>query len=122
MNKYKIGKIIEVEVIGIEKYGIFVNVDKSYKGLIHISEITKEFVKNIYDYVETGEKIRAKIISVNEKKHHIKLSIKDFEYRINARKNTLLKETKLGFLTLSSKLDEWIEEKIKEITNEKTKK
>ena len=104
MNKYKIGKIIEVEVIGIEKYGIFVNVDKSYKGLIHISEITKEFVKNIYDYVETGEIIRAKIISVNEKKHHIKLSIKDFEYRINARKKYIVKRNKIRLFNIVIKV------------------
>ena len=122
MKKYKIGEIIKVEVSAIEKYGIFVNIDKSYTGLIHISEITEKFVKNIYDYVKIGEKIQAKIISIDTKKHQIKLSIKDYDYKINNIKNTILKETKLGFSTLSTRLDKWIEEKTNEIMNEKIKK
>ena len=122
MNKYKIGEIINAEVSGIEKYGIFVNIDKLYKGLIHISEITEEFVNNIYDYVKIGEQIKVKIISIDAKKHQMKLSIKDFDYKINKTKKTILKETKNGFLTLATMLDKWIEEKIKEIINEKTKK
>lgn len=45
MTKFKKGEIIKGTVTGIEKYGIFVNLDNYYTGLIHISEISNFFVK-----------------------------------------------------------------------------
>ena len=44
---YKIGDIIEVEVSGIENYGIFVKAEDDYTGLIHISEIDNNYIKDI---------------------------------------------------------------------------
>ena len=54
---FNLGDIIEVTVTGIENYGIFVSVNDEYTGLIHISEIDNNFVKDINDYVKIGEKI-----------------------------------------------------------------
>ena len=62
MKKYKVGEVITFKVSGIEPYGIFVSVDKKYSGLIHISEISNEFVRNINDYVKLEEQIYCKII------------------------------------------------------------
>ena len=47
MNKYEKGNIVVGQVTGIEKYGIFIGLDEFYSGLIHISEISKGYVKNI---------------------------------------------------------------------------
>ena len=66
MTRYKRGEIITGYVTGIEKYGIFVNIDDNYSGLIHISEITSSYVRNINDYAKIGEIIRAKVIEVDE--------------------------------------------------------
>ena len=66
MENYKVGDIVKGCVTGIEKYGIFVNLDNYYTGLIHISEISEKFVSNINDYVTIGETIRVKIIDKNE--------------------------------------------------------
>ena len=52
MSKYEIGQIVTCCVTGIEKYGIFVNLEEYYSGLIHISEISSQFVRNINDYVD----------------------------------------------------------------------
>ena len=49
MIEYKIGDIVKVRVTGIERYGIFVSVDSLYTGLIHISEISSSFVKDVND-------------------------------------------------------------------------
>ena len=40
MAQYKVGKIVKGNITGIEKYGIFVNLDNFYSGLIHISEMS----------------------------------------------------------------------------------
>lgn len=122
MGKYKIGEIVTGCVTGIEKYGIFINLDEYYSGLIHISEISTSFVRNINDYVKIGETINVKILEEDEKSHQVKLSIKDIDYRIDKRNNAKIEETKTGFNTLKIMLDKWIEEKISEIMTEKAEK
>lgn len=120
MNIYKKGDIIKGYVTGIEKYGIFISIDEKYSGLIHISEITSSYVRNIYDYVKIGEMIQARVIE-NEQNGKIKLSIKDMDYRIMRKKNNKIEETEKGFSTLAKLLNHWIEQKIDEITKKNKK-
>ncbi len=123
MKKFKIGEEVTCSVTGIEKYGIFVSLDDYYSGLIHISEISSNFVRNINDYVKIGETIKAKVIDEDELEHHVKLSIKNLDdYRITRKNNNKIKETKNGFKTLSEKLDYWINQKKQELIEEKVKK
>ena len=115
MVKYEKGKIVKGQVTGIEKYGIFVSLDEFYSGLIHISEISDGFVKNINDYVSIGETIRAKIVEVDEDNYHIKLSIKNFNYKIKNKNSMPLVETTLGFKPLEERLPGWIDVKLQEL-------
>lgn len=117
MTKYKKDKIVKGSITGIEKYGIFVNLDNYYSGLIHISEISKGFVKDVNDYVEIGETIYAKVIDVDEEENHVKLSIKDIDYRIekDRKKTSRIKEVGTGFALLEQNREEWIKEKLKEL-------
>ncbi len=118
MTKYKKGKIVKGTVTGMESYGIFVSLDEFYSGLIHISEISHSYVRNINDYVEIGDIIYMEILEVDEKLSQLKLSIKNINYKRtgNFRKKKI-KETSLGFKTLQKKLPYWIEENIKKTTN-----
>lgn len=115
MKKYKYGEIVTGCVTGIEKYGVFVNLDEYYSGLIHISEISNDFVRDIHDYVKIGETIQAKVIEENPKEHHVRLSIKNIDYRITKKKSTKILETSLGFSTLKVQLDKWIAIKLAEL-------
>ena len=116
MLNYEKGKIVKGQVTGIEKYGIFVSLDEFYSGLIHISEISDGFVKNINDYVTVGETIRAKVVEVDEENYHVKLSIKNMNQKMKKRKSIPLEETKLGFTPLEEKLDGWIDAKMEELS------
>ena len=112
MIKYKKGDIVKGIVTGIEKYGIFISLDDYNSGLIHISEISDSFVKNPADYVNIGESIQALVLEDEyEDSYHVKLSIKNINYRISKNRNKEIKETKLGFKTLEKKLPKWIESK-----------
>ena len=122
MLKYEKGKIVTGCVTGIEKYGIFVGLDEFYSGLIHISEISNNFVRNINDYVNIGETIKVKIVEIDEKNYHAKLSIKDIDYRSVYKSNNQVKEVGDGFGPLKSKLDEWIDTKMSEIQKKNQKK
>jgi general stress protein 13 len=116
VNKYEKGEVVKCNVTGIEKYGIFVNLDNYYSGLIHISEISSSFVKNINDYAEIGETIYAEIVDVNEESSHVKLSIKNINYRMKSSKNeTRIAEVGTGFEGLKHNRDMWIKKKMKEL-------
>ena len=111
MSKYYKDEIVEGCVTGIESYGIFVTLDEYYSGLIHISEITDSFVRDINNFVDIGETIRVRVIDSDDDTFHVKLSIKDLNYRIKKRKQTHIPETINGFNTLEKKLKIWIKEK-----------
>lgn len=114
MSNFQVGDIIEGNVTGISNYGIFVNINQYYNGLIHISEISNHFVKNIEDYVAIGETILCEIMEVDEAEMHLKLSIKNINYKL-IPKYGKIKDTKNGFKPLQMKLPIWMREKLKEI-------
>lgn len=118
MNNLKEKDIIKVKITGIQKYGAFANTnDTDYKGLIHISEISYGYVKSINDFINIGDNIYAEIIDIDDDNKQIKLSIKDIDYKKNGTKLKRMAETKKGFTPLKENLDNWINEKIKEITD-----
>ena len=119
LSKYKKGRVLKGVVTGIESYGIFVQFDDYYSGLIHISEISDGYVKNPGDYVEEGEIINVKIIDADNLLGHLKLSIKGIKYKEKKTiKRKKIIETPLGFSTLSRKLPLWIKESMKKMENE----
>lgn len=114
MTKYRKGRIVRGIVTGIESYGVFVSCDEYYSGLIHISEISYGFVKDISDYVNVGDVIYAEILDVDDNLGQLKLSIKNVDYKCNhgVRKRKI-QETSLGFSTLAYNLPIWVEKSLK---------
>ena len=119
MSKYEVGNVVTGNVTGIEKYGIFVSLDEYYSGLIHISEISDDFVRDVNDYVKYGDTIKAKIIEVDDDTFHVKLSIKDMDHKGKVKKKRQIVETGSGFGILEDNLDNWINIKFEEIEKNK---
>jgi len=115
MDDIKINDIIEVTVTGIQKYGAFVSIDDKYDGLIHISEISSGYVKNINDYIKIKDKIFAQVVDIDEENSKFKLSIKNIDYRNDGKVINNEDNFSNGFEPLKEHLDLWINEKIKEI-------
>lgn len=69
----KVGDVVEGTVTGVIDFGAFINVD-GIEGLIHISEISWERVDNPRSYLKVGDKVKAKIISID--KDRLSLSLK----------------------------------------------
>ena len=114
MNKYNVSDIVMSKVTGIEAYGIFVAVDEEHTGLIHISEISDSFVKDVNDFAKVGEEIKCKIIDINENTNQLKLSIKDLVYREEKEKSKI-EDSINGFDLLAENLPIWIEDKMSDI-------
>lgn len=114
-HRVKIGQIIDVTITGIQPYGAFALLPDHTSGLIHISEISDKFVRNVENFVHVGEIIRVKVIDIDDKTHQAKLSLKAI-YPLNKRKykrtyksqREKIQETPLGFSPLKEKLPEWI--------------
>ena len=83
--KYVKGKVIKGTVSCIEPYGAFMTFDEYYTGLIHISEISSGFVKDIHDFLNVGDRIYVEILDVDEAEAHLKLSIKNIRYKKNSK-------------------------------------
>ena len=71
----KPGDIVNGKITNILGYGAFVVVG-DYDGLVHISEFSDNYVKNINDFVKVGQELRLKVLEVDEENHRIKLSYK----------------------------------------------
>lgn len=71
------GKIIEGKVVNITKFGAFIEVEDKV-GLLHISEISKDYVKNVGDYLKENDTVRVKVISIDDD-GKISLSIRALE-------------------------------------------
>lgn len=113
--KYKKGDIVDAKIISIEKYGVFASLDEEYSGLIHISEITDKFVKDITDFLEIGDVIKVKVLDNSNKPNQLKLSAKEVNGDLYKGKSKKIKETVFGFYLLKTALPKWIDEKMKEI-------
>lgn len=101
------GTIVRGKITGIKKYGAFVKVG-TYDGLIHISEFSDDFVKDIGFIVSVGDEVDLKVLEVDEKNERLKLSYKEAN---NISKKILrFAVIDKGFKSLGDKLDLWIEE------------
>ena len=84
MSKIKVGDIVECVVTGVQSYGAFVLIDNSINGLIHISEISKGYVRNIEDFVKVGETVYVKILELDDEDLRAKVSLKEIR-EVNKR-------------------------------------
>ena len=61
------GSVVEGKVVRIMPFGAFVEIERKQSGLVHISEISSDYVKDINDHVKIGDTVMVKVISIDEK-------------------------------------------------------
>ena len=71
----EVGSILEGRVTTITKFGAFVELPGKRSGLVHISEVSDAFVRDVNDFLKVHDTVQVKVISVDEK-GKIALSIK----------------------------------------------
>ncbi|MGL5268878.1 MAG: S1 RNA-binding domain-containing protein [Spiroplasma sp.] len=80
-TKFKVGDTIEVEITNFANFGVFSDCGDGYKGLIHVSNIANEYVKDAKNYFSVSEKVQAEIISIDNDTKKIGLSTKKFDLK-----------------------------------------
>ena len=73
------GKIYEGTVSRLAEFGAFVTLFPGKDGLVHISQITPERIKDINEYLKIGDKVRVKVLEI-DRQNRIRLSIKEAKY------------------------------------------
>jgi len=72
-----VGEVVEAEVVKVAEIGFFVKLPTGQEGLVHVSQIANEFVKNTSDYAKSGDKIRVKVLQ--HRNGRLVLSAKEVE-------------------------------------------
>ncbi len=78
-EKYPEDSIVLGKVVRLNDFGAFVELEPGVDGLVHISKISHTRINHPKDVLTIGEEVKAKILSVDEEKKRISLSIKDAE-------------------------------------------
>ncbi len=71
----EVGKIYEGPVVKLLEFGALVNILPGKDGLLHISEISNERVKEVKDYLQEGQIVRVKLLAADER-GRLRLSLK----------------------------------------------
>lgn len=71
--------VVKGKVVRLEKFGAFVEIGAERPGLVHISEMTHDYIKTPGEVVKEGDEIEVKVLNVNRQKKQIKLSMKALE-------------------------------------------
>lgn len=70
-----VGSILDGKVVSIMPFGAFVSIGDNQSGLVHISEVSADYIKDINDRLKVGDSVRVKVIKIDES-GRINLSIK----------------------------------------------
>lgn len=125
-EKFVEGQVVDGKVTGVQPYGAFVALNDQIQGLVHISEVTHGFVKDINEFIAVGNEVKVKILSIDEAKNKYSLSIRATEEapkqqekpsksqaqggNFKQYQQEQQQQEEAGFNTLKDKLNEWIEQ------------
>lgn len=71
----QVGGILEGKVTGIKKFGAFVQLPDGTTGMVHISEVSNEYIQELTDVLTEGQAVKVKVLSVSPE-GKVALSIK----------------------------------------------
>jgi len=73
----EVNSIVEGKVVKIKPFGAIVLIDNKVQGLVHISHISLNYVKDINDHISVGDAVTVKVLSIDPENGKVSLSIKD---------------------------------------------
>ena len=103
----EVGQIYYGTVTRTTSFGAFVDIGGGKEGLVHISKIAKEHIKNVTDYVNVGDKVPVKVIEIDDQ-GRINLTMKDLVENNSEEENK--SESSLEENTETSSIEEKMEE------------
>lgn len=62
----EVGQILQGKVTGVKKFGAFVRLSNGTTGMVHISEVSNEYVQELSDVLSEGQEVNVKVLSIAE--------------------------------------------------------
>lgn len=115
---YQIGDLIVGKVNKVRPYALFLTFEDGTNGLLHISEISDSYVRDIEKFGIVGDEIRVKVLEIDPNNSFLRVSYKRVpeEEKYNSHrfdKRMIPEFDSSDFHSLEEKLPEWIESGLK---------
>jgi len=78
-EKYHVGDIVKGKVTKMTDFGAFIDLSNGLEGLLHISEVSKEKIKKLENFISIGQELDVKIVKIEPEARKIGLSLKGIE-------------------------------------------
>lgn len=79
LSSLKVGETVDGQVAAVLPFGVFISLEEGLEGLVHISEISWERQEDPSSVFKGGEKVKAKVISIDQNTGRVNLSIRQLE-------------------------------------------
>ena len=122
--KYEVGQLIIGTVTDVKPYALFMEFEGGVTGLLHISEISDSFIRDIEKFGSKGDQLKVMVVSIDENNGFLRVSLKKVpqEEAFSTHNNNVRKAPKADvddFAPLAEKLPTWIAETLKEAKGKK---
>ena len=117
---YQVGDIVQGVVTRILPYGAMMVFEDETMGLLHISEVSNSYIRNIYRYLKVSAIYQVKVLSVDNEKNFLKVSLKavsEEEKKMNIGLNDRIK-ARIDSKLLTNKLNDWIKIELEKMNKE----
>ena len=113
--KYEVGELVIGKVESVKPYALFLTFEDDIKGLLHISEISDSYIRDIEKFGTVGDEMKVLILSIDDHNGFMRVSFKRVPegetYSTHTNEKRHIPEVdKDSFKALSEHLEKWIQE------------
>lgn len=116
---FEIGDIVIGKVKSVKPYALFLEFPNGGNGLLHISEISDSFIRDIEKFGSIGDEMKVKVIDIDKTNGFLRVSLKQVpeeeRYSTHQDEKTIPVATEEEFAMLKEKMPQWIEKTLKKI-------
>lgn len=91
-NDLKVDEVLTGKVTRLENFGAFVDIGAEREGLVHVSELSHDYVKHPSEVVKVGQEVQVKVINFSRRKRRIDLSMKALQEKPQAAEPAYVRE------------------------------
>ena len=85
LSEFSVGDSVTAKVKTITNYGAFMDIGASTDGLLHISQLSTEFVSDVSEVLQAGQEVEVRITGIDEGKNQVALSLLTEEQEASAK-------------------------------------
>ena len=121
---YNVGDLVIGRVTNVKPYAAFLEFDDGSQGLLHISEISDSYIRDIEKFGTVGDQLKVKILSIDNHNGFMRVSLKQVpeseKYSTHSNEKRHIPDVgKDSFKDLEEHLDGWIQETLEKARGDK---